>query len=218
MKGLFTGVVLLFVLGVGGFLYRYTLEHPSRVATNACTAEAKVCPDGTSVARTGSDCAFAACPLPNKELPDVGIAFVIPTGYTENPQAASGDSLVAAFENSSQGTPPHAIVVRRFAIPEGKTANDIMLANTQYESSGELAKSMSEFKTVTIAGRAFQMITVERFEAQVHTLYYLPRANDVLRFEVLERNVTNWTDPNLSLDALPQHAALLRMLGTLQVK
>lgn len=28
----------------------------------ACTAEAKLCPDGTSVGRTGPDCAFAACP------------------------------------------------------------------------------------------------------------------------------------------------------------
>ena len=28
----------------------------------ACTEEAKVCPDGTSVSREGPDCEFAACP------------------------------------------------------------------------------------------------------------------------------------------------------------
>jgi len=28
----------------------------------ACTEEAKVCPDGSAVGRTGPDCAFAACP------------------------------------------------------------------------------------------------------------------------------------------------------------
>lgn len=29
---------------------------------NACTADAKVCPDGSSVGREGSNCEFAACP------------------------------------------------------------------------------------------------------------------------------------------------------------
>lgn len=28
----------------------------------ACTREAKLCPDGTAVGRTGPDCAFAPCP------------------------------------------------------------------------------------------------------------------------------------------------------------
>lgn len=28
----------------------------------ACTEEAKICPDGSSVGRTGPDCEFAACP------------------------------------------------------------------------------------------------------------------------------------------------------------
>tara|TARA_B100000745_G_scaffold290251_1_gene229027 strand:- start:196 stop:648 length:453 start_codon:yes stop_codon:yes gene_type:complete len=28
----------------------------------ACTQEAKICPDGSAVGRTGPDCAFAACP------------------------------------------------------------------------------------------------------------------------------------------------------------
>lgn len=31
----------------------------------ACDADAKICPDGTSVGRTGSDCQFAACPSPS---------------------------------------------------------------------------------------------------------------------------------------------------------
>ncbi|MDC0721391.1 hypothetical protein [Nannocystis bainbridge] len=31
-------------------------------APKACTKEAKVCPDGSTVGRTGPDCEFAACP------------------------------------------------------------------------------------------------------------------------------------------------------------
>jgi hypothetical protein len=40
---------------------------PKKDTTNpdgatACTEEAKVCPDGSSVSRQGADCEFAACP------------------------------------------------------------------------------------------------------------------------------------------------------------
>jgi len=31
----------------------------------ACTADAKICPDGTAVGRTGPKCEFMACPSPN---------------------------------------------------------------------------------------------------------------------------------------------------------
>jgi hypothetical protein len=33
----------------------------------ACTAEAKICPDGSAVGRTGPNCEFAACSTANKE-------------------------------------------------------------------------------------------------------------------------------------------------------
>jgi hypothetical protein len=79
-------------------------------------------------------------------------------------------------------------------------------------------QSMSDFTPRTVGPHTFQTITVERFEAQVHTLYYLPRAQDVLRFEVLERNVTAWTDPTLVIGDLPEHQAFARMLATLQVQ
>lgn len=32
------------------------------ISTQACTMEAKICPDGSAVGRTGPNCAFAACP------------------------------------------------------------------------------------------------------------------------------------------------------------
>lgn len=38
------------------------VEYPKQETATACTMEAKICPDGTSVGRTGSKCEFAACP------------------------------------------------------------------------------------------------------------------------------------------------------------
>lgn len=39
-------------------------DMPITVEPVACTLEAKLCPDGSSVGRTGPDCAFSACPEP----------------------------------------------------------------------------------------------------------------------------------------------------------
>lgn len=52
-------VVVVAVLGTAGyFLYKqYSAPKPI-----ACTQEAKVCPDGSSVGRTGPNCEFAECP------------------------------------------------------------------------------------------------------------------------------------------------------------
>ncbi|HEX8591348.1 MAG TPA: hypothetical protein VF696_01165 [Candidatus Paceibacterota bacterium] len=221
MKQLVLGAVLVFVLGLAGFLYRYTLERPNvSPAATACTTEARVCPDGTSVGRSGPSCNFSACPLPNVDMTQLGIAFALPAGYAANLNALTeGDDLVAAYEKTSLTKEvPHAIVIRRYQIPAGKTANDVLLAETAYDTSGEPVRNMTEFKPIIINSKTFQMISTDRFEAQVHTVYYLPRATDVLRFEVLERDVVAWTDPSLDIATLPEHRALLQMLGTLQVQ
>lgn len=218
MKQLIGLVALLVVVGIGGFLYRNAMEHPNvsdGAVPQACTLEAKVCPDGTSVGRSGPNCTFAMCGAPNKELPELNLSFVEPVGYAENTKAPNDDLKIAYEKISKVANSPHAIVLRVFIIAEGKTANDVMLAETMYESSGNQPESMSEFKPVIIQGKTFQSVVAERFEGQVHSLYYLPREKDVLRFEVLERDV-DWTNPKLVLENLPEHKALLTMLSTLE--
>ncbi|MEO6536819.1 MAG: hypothetical protein ABIT47_03935 [Candidatus Paceibacterota bacterium] len=220
MKQLAFFLVLIIVLGIGSFLYRNTLEQPlagTNSNNTACTLEAKMCPDGSSVGRSGPSCAFAACAAPNMELPQIGISFVLPAGFSLNKAApVPGDSLVAAYQKTLMPDPADAIVVRKFVIPTGKTANDVMLSETMYESSGNQPQKMDEFKPIIINGKTYQTFVAERFEGQVHSLYYLPREHDVLRFEVLEHNVNNWTDPKLDITTLPVHSAFITMLGTLQ--
>jgi hypothetical protein len=59
--------VIVGVLGVGGLLYFAALTNPINQkefpGPVACTMEAKVCPDGTSVGRVGPRCEFAECPV-----------------------------------------------------------------------------------------------------------------------------------------------------------
>lgn len=219
MKSLFFGVVLILLLGVAGFFYRNVMESAGTPEPVACTMDAKVCPDGSAVGRTGPSCAFAACPLGNAEYPTLGLGFVTPSGYVENKDALGDDAtLIAAFEKlSPTESVPHAIVVRAFPIPAGKTAEEVIIAETIFEPADMGAESIEDFTEETIGGRLYYTAVVERFEAQIHSLYYLPRTTDVLRFEVLERDVMDWMEPDLSVNSLPEHSAFREMLRTLTV-
>jgi hypothetical protein len=222
MKQLIAGVVILLVVGIGAFFYRNALEHPATPADQnpmvACTMEARLCPDGSAVGRTGPNCEFAACAFPNVALPSLHIMFAVPTGYTENKAALGSDTtLIAAYEKPAAAGDTHAIVVRAFPIAAGKTATSTILSNTMYESSGKQPKALSEFKIKIANANTFYCLTVERFEGQVHSVCYLPRATDVLRFEVLEKNV-DWTNPKLVIDDLLEHKAFYSMLATLELE
>jgi hypothetical protein len=65
---LILGVLVLLVLtGVGSYLVgQKNAQPPTNVfpapSGKACTQEAKLCPDGSSVGRVGPNCEFAACP------------------------------------------------------------------------------------------------------------------------------------------------------------
>lgn len=60
---LIIGLVVLVLAAAGGTGY-YLMSKNKQVA---CTMEAKICPDGSSVGRTGPKCEFAACPVSNDE-------------------------------------------------------------------------------------------------------------------------------------------------------
>src|SRR3989344_3480974 len=116
---LLLGIVIIVVLGIGGLVYRNALERPlQRVA---CPLDALVCPDGTSVGRTGSSCVFPACPPPNVSFSDIGITFAIPAGFAsaEVPDAAS----VAAYEmDSVTADVASSIIIRRYMLKVPSTA------------------------------------------------------------------------------------------------
>ncbi len=62
-KGVAPILIVLIIIGVlalgGGTYYFLVKKAPKPVA---CTQEAKICPDGSAVSRTGPNCEFAECP------------------------------------------------------------------------------------------------------------------------------------------------------------
>lgn len=217
MKLLLAGIVLIVVVGLGGFVYRNALEHRSTPTQTACTLEAKICPDGTTARRTGPSCAFAPCLPPNASVDALGIAFALPAGYSDHGSTTLVPPWYRMFTKSASSTDSvHAIVIRDYAIPTGSTTDEVILANTLLEPSDMPPKDMSAFSPKIIGTRTFLEIVTSRFEAVVSSSYFLIRKHDVLEFEIIERDVINWTSPSLIPDNLPQHQALIKMLGTLE--
>jgi len=219
MKSLAFGIVLILLIGIAGFFYRNVMEQERAPDVIACTEEAKICPDGSAVGRVAPLCEFAACPLPNAKDEEIGIEFVIPEGYVSPGDAIGADSsLRVVLDNpSAPGGIPHSIIIRRFEISEDSTVEEVLLEKTMLEPSGMQPESLNEFAKEIIGEREFYSIVVERFEAIIHSVYYLPRKNDILVFEVLERDVVAWMEPELNIEGLPEHQALLEMLESLIV-
>ena len=222
------GLALLVSLIVAGFFYRYEIEKPKLVplpqvgAVNpgvACTDEAKVCPDGSAVGRSGPICSFAPCPPPNAELlfASTTLDFVLPTGYVRHVVASDDSAYLASYIQSTGSTSASTIDVYNYAIPAGETAAQVMLAHTTFDPSGQQATSTGEFKNLVEGKNTFYEILIGRFEGQVQSSYFLYEPNNVLRFDITERGVKNWTDQKLSVNTLPQHTVFQQMLATLQI-
>ncbi len=63
------GVVIITLVAGGTYYFGKTSskDSPKQVA---CTMEAKICPDGSAVERTGPNCEFAACPADTSPAPN----------------------------------------------------------------------------------------------------------------------------------------------------
>jgi len=58
-------LVIIFIAIIGGGVWYFVLNK-----SKVCTQEAKVCPDGTTVGRTGKNCEFAECPVAEDQFKD----------------------------------------------------------------------------------------------------------------------------------------------------
>ena len=73
-------LIILISLAGGGILSY--LKKPSTPIQKACSMEAKVCPDGSAVSRSGPDCTFAACPQQNTTITKNGVEGTVLLGPT----------------------------------------------------------------------------------------------------------------------------------------
>ena len=79
------GILVGTLLTMGAYLTYEKVEAPTEPAGVACTMDARLCPDGSSVGRVGPSCDFAPCPpiqklddLVRLESPKIGDAISSP--------------------------------------------------------------------------------------------------------------------------------------------
>jgi len=117
---LFGGFLLLILVGVGGFylgknsskqnLPQVQVTPTAKPIRITCTLEAKICPDGSSVGRTGPNCEFAPCPI-TTPFP-TQIIQISPTSNTTHyvcPQNGWIDCMPILTEEKKKACSPEAI-------------------------------------------------------------------------------------------------------------
>src|SRR4051812_22427583 len=87
---LLTAIVLI---GLGSLVYGALKPKDVVPSSQACTMEAKLCPDGSSVGRTGPNCEFQACP-------DTATS----TQATSTGTTSGGSGGIMPFKSGIQGT------------------------------------------------------------------------------------------------------------------
>ena len=79
IKDLVIAVIGLFILA-GVYAAWHQMHGPV-----ACTTEAKLCPDGSAVGRTGPHCEFAPCPDSTRAYVGTGFSVRYPAGWSAQP-------------------------------------------------------------------------------------------------------------------------------------
>lgn len=203
-KPLIIGLIfaILVILGIGAYLF---IQAKSENKNVACTMEAKICPDGSSVGRQGQKCEFAPCPTS------------APQDETSNPEDNSNEASPSApqsmYQNSTykysfkydsslvyeKSTDPEENIIESVFFNTQKPANfenNVFIASltslnletekANLSSEEEQYKSTPKFSTQVVAGKNITTATVDiSIDGQiVYTNYValVPIGNNTLRF------------------------------------
>ncbi|MFH0829156.1 MAG: hypothetical protein V1907_03165 [Candidatus Kerfeldbacteria bacterium] len=82
-------ILAVLALGVTGYFVYNTAKGNLTNTAVSCTTEAKICPDGTAVGRTGPDCEFAACPANTNKNANVNTNSNTNTNANSNVNASA---------------------------------------------------------------------------------------------------------------------------------
>lgn len=135
MKKIITIIVLLIVIVGGVVAWKLYFTKQKKLPTNpvACTMEAKLCPDGSTVGRTGPNCEFATCPTPIQTNPNwltfadttQGISFKYP------------ETLETKYISTQEWPPKVNISNDAFSCTTATSPNGLPATTTQKKINGE---------------------------------------------------------------------------------
>ncbi|MDD5430653.1 MAG: hypothetical protein PHP03_00255 [Candidatus Pacebacteria bacterium] len=132
-------VLAAIILAIGGGVYYWQTNKSSN--QTACTMEAKICPNGTAVGRTGPSCEFAECPNSfEKYFPLIGLTreqLIATLGEQPNPIDEGGLEFIKAN------------IRVWFDQKEHKTVEQVLIwdKTVSYKGLG-IGNNISEFKKI----------------------------------------------------------------------
>ncbi len=184
-KELFAGIVLVFLLGVVGFLYRLSIDS-SYKGVSVCSFDTKTCPDGSFVGKIGPICSFSPCLPPNVELLS-GESFVLPTGYLSVATSTFNDKyIIAAYEKTVKGvasTTQDIIKISKYIVPNSGIADAAILKNTVYIQSKKHPNSINDFFEIKIEGNIFYKIGLGKVSSTTYESYFTVNKKTIYRFD-----------------------------------
>lgn len=208
------GVLLLSCLALLGYL---VMNLGLGKKQTACTAEAKICPDGTSVGRTGPNCEFAPCPTVSPtpvSTPDLtanwktyindvyNYSIKYPLGWRTQVQAAgAGDkeagsksSLVDIFKLGAENQYPlYRLSIEPFEIMSGQTIESIKGPYLKFNLVNPKTANVriNNIDTITIEGKISTSQEQKEFYSKVYIIQF-PQKNNGLT--ILTRDDINKTE------------------------
>ena len=105
--------ILILTLTVG--IYFYYSSYSRQEESIGCTMDAKICPDGSAVGRSGSNCEFEACPESSKKNKDNTVKYKasLPQGYTLEDFSVEKDlKITCKYDNECELPAEYAIQSR----------------------------------------------------------------------------------------------------------
>jgi hypothetical protein len=136
-----------------------------------CTMEAKLCPDGSSVGRSGPDCQFAACPLQTTvqtdswelfESPAHDYSYRHPAGLKYDTGAGGSDypssrfTFIGPEQIKSGRTQTELFDGYAFSVINwGSSVQNVpeKMIREQHANASENCKTLSDISTVTVSGK-----------------------------------------------------------------
>ncbi len=157
-KGVALLVVIIIILAViliaGGAIYYYyaTNMQPKPVA---CTMEAKICPDGSSVGRGGPNCEFASCPsqiIGWKIYKNFGIEFQYPDSWGSPQETTSADYQQINFDiNPSVSS--FSASIQPFLNPTTGQTETLDQMMSRYLANDKYINSINDISANSIKGK-----------------------------------------------------------------
>lgn len=171
------GILLVLVVVLGGLVFFAQPPVPPEVA---CTMEAKICPDGSSVGRQGPSCEFTACPdVPNEPGWETVVDSAQQVSFQYPP------TLGLTYVNTVDW-PPVASVQDEYSCVAG---GDIPASGglTEEKKSGTQERYCATIRSEGAAGSVYSMYA-----------YEFPRGGQsvILTFALREVQCMNYDSPN----------------------